>query len=70
MTPEQEIHEIRIELLVYGFAAAKRIAELTNRTHGRMPCPLCHKELLFSIAPGNGHMKARCETENCIDTME
>lgn len=64
------IEQMQIELLLVGFALAKEIASLRKLTSGEMPCPLCKKTLRFSIAPSNGHMAAKCETEGCIHAME
>lgn len=33
-------------------------------------CPICGKDIGFRIAPGNMHMWARCETENCVSFIE
>lgn len=33
-------------------------------------CPICAKRIRFSISSCNGHMHARCETEDCINFME
>jgi ssDNA-binding Zn-finger/Zn-ribbon topoisomerase 1 len=37
---------------------------------GNMPCPICNKgRLYYGIAP-NGHIHARCATDNCLNFME
>lgn len=64
------IEEARFELLLYGFAIVKSVADMRNERSGAMECPLCQKTVKYSIAPSNGHMRARCETENCISAME
>lgn len=69
MTPEQELRQLRFELRLYGFAAAKRISELLKQPAGEMECPLCQKRLRYSTAP-NGHFAAKCETPKCINAME
>lgn len=38
---------------------------------GKMLCPICNKgELYYSRASYNGHVHARCSTENCVSWME
>ena len=37
---------------------------------GTMPCPLCKKELHFRVAGINGHLWAKCETENCVCVVQ
>lgn len=61
---------MRLELLVFGFAAAKELANLAGEKSGAMECPLCLQQLRFSVAPSNGHFAAKCATTNCINMME
>ena len=37
---------------------------------GEIPCPICGGTLRFSRAGYNGHIHARCTTENCVAWME
>lgn len=67
--PEQTIKSLRMEILIYGFAAVKEIARLRGLRSGIMECPLCQSDLKFSIA-GNGHLSAKCSTSKCINMME
>ncbi len=69
-TPEEQISQMRIELVVMGFAVAKETARLKGELTGTMECPLCQRPLQFSTAPGNGHFRARCATPNCINCGE
>ncbi len=62
--------QIRLELLIWGFASVKWIAQLRGEQSGTMECPLCLKQVRFSIAPSNGHCVAKCETEKCISIRE
>jgi len=72
--PKQEGRDarkaMRLELLIYGFAAAKALAEMDGEQSGTMECPLCLKQLKFSVAKSNRHMAARCETSGCINMTE
>lgn len=61
---------MRLELMLYGFAAAKHLAELAGEQSGVMECPLCQQSLKFSVAKSNGHFSAKCSTPNCIEAME
>lgn len=70
MTPEEEIEQIKMELLLFGFAAAKRISQLLNTPDGRMDCPLCGQPLLYSTSRSNGHFRASCSREGCLKAME
>lgn len=71
--PEQERRETfersRLELLLYGFAIVKQMAQLAGSKAGTTKCPLCLRQVRFSIA-SNGHCSAKCETEGCIKAME
>lgn len=62
--------QIRLELLIYGFAAVKSLAQLRGDHSGTMECPLCLKQVRFTIAPSNGHCAAKCETPKCIAIRE
>lgn len=33
-------------------------------------CPICSGVIHFGIAGYNGHMRAQCETENCVNFIE
>lgn len=64
------VAEARMELLIYGFAIVKNVAGMRTEQAGTMPCPLCQKTLHYSVSPSNGHLHARCETEDCVTAME
>ncbi len=38
--------------------------------NGVIDCPICAGKLHFRHAKYNGHIHARCETENCVSWME
>lgn len=42
----------------------------TGAWSGQVDCPQCAKPLHWSKAQCNGHIHARCETDNCIAWME
>lgn len=42
----------------------------TGAWAGQVECPKCAKPLHWSMARCNGHVHARCETDNCISWME
>jgi hypothetical protein len=42
----------------------------TKLTSGAIDCPNCDGRLVFSIAPVNGHIMAKCSTEGCAAWME
>ena len=69
-TPQEQIEQLRMELLVYGFAAAKEIARLRGQASGSMACPLCQQRLVFGTAQCNGHFRAHCSTKDCINATE
>ena len=52
-TVAEQIEELRMELRLVGFAAAKEIARLLGQPSGVMECPLCQEELLYSTAACN-----------------
>jgi uncharacterized Zn-finger protein len=60
----------RLELHLYGFAVVKQMAEFSGQNAGVTQCPLCGKQVKFSIAPSNRHCRARCETDECINAQE
>lgn len=42
----------------------------TGKWSGVVDCPECTAKIHWSKAQCNGHVHARCETENCISWME
>lgn len=42
----------------------------TGAWSGKLDCPQCSKPLRWSVARVNGHIHARCETEECVAWME
>lgn len=71
--PEQQsidfFDDVRVELLLYGFAAIKQLVLFSGQRSGIVQCPLCLKSVKFVIA-SNDHCHARCETTRCINAME
>lgn len=41
-----------------------------NDCRGKMPCPICGGELHYSVSAYNGHVHAKCLTEDCVSFME
>lgn len=53
--------------------AHKAIREHANGRRGfatTMACPICSGTLHYSVSGYNGHIHAKCETENCVCFME
>lgn len=69
-TPEAMEQQLRTELKIYGFAAAKQIAEWRGELSGEMPCPMCGEPLKYSTARSNGHFAAFCSRDGCLNMME
>lgn len=44
--------------------------EATGEWAGSLDCPKCSKPLHWRKAQSNGHIHARCETEDCVSWME
>jgi len=42
----------------------------TGKQNGVIQCPACNGKLGFSVSPGNGHIWAKCETNNCLAWMQ
>lgn len=42
----------------------------TGAWSGHLECPKCSKPLHWAKAECNGHVHARCETDNCVAWME
>lgn len=72
--PDQQARDFfeaaRMELRIYGFAAAKQMAIFADNSHGEMQCPLCLQKLKWNLSSVNGHFSARCSTEGCIRAIE
>lgn len=49
--------------------AEKKGLKKGNPGSGSVTCPICNKMLLYSVA-SNGHMMARCESQNCVAWIE
>jgi len=79
MTPEQqrEFDEIR-EMMQYIIAARKTILSKNvirgkiehGVIHGKIPCPKCGADLLYTRSPVNNHVHGKCTTEGCLSWME
>jgi hypothetical protein len=71
--PEQRVEDFlngaRSELRLYGFAVVKEVASMRKQMAGTMGCPLCQQVLQFAVA-GNGHLRVKCTTINCISAVE
>jgi hypothetical protein len=71
--PDQQARDffeaVRMELRIYGFAAAKQMAIFEDKPSGEMSCPLCLQKLKWNLA-SNGHFSARCSTEGCVRAIE
>lgn len=37
---------------------------------GNIKCPVCTGDIRFQVSSHNGHVMARCSTENCVSWME
>jgi len=67
------LEQVHQELTVYGFAIVKQVAALRgdgHSEHKEMPCPLCGQLLKYSVAEINGHCRAKCSRDGCINIME
>lgn len=62
----------RSEMLMQSLPwIAKIKAEHQNESAGGIDaCPCCNSKIRWSIAACNGHVHARCETEDCLNFME
>jgi hypothetical protein len=67
---EEHISQLLDELMIVGFAVVKEIATLRKQQSGVMLCPMCGRELRFSIAKSNGHLAAHCKRQGCINIVE
>lgn len=38
----------------------------SGKQHGIIECPICKKNIGFTVSPSNGHILGKCETENCL----
>lgn len=75
-TKEINLHEIwakaRLEKLIEVIEGIKPWREKhKGRSHAEViECPACKGRLRLSIAAYNGHVHARCETQDCVSWME
>lgn len=83
---ERTTHEQAVQEAQDCIARSSRTMKVMNAAHehakaaklgkghggrGEMPCPLeCGGILHYSVASYNGHMHAKCSTENCVAWME
>lgn len=49
--------------------ASIKLIRATKKHSGTIVCPACEKTLYYTVAPSNGHIHAKCETDNCISYM-
>ena len=69
---QEEIAEAEAELdrRIAAIAGAREAIVATCLAVGEIECPMCKGNLRFSVAKCNGHIHARCKTENCLQWME
>jgi hypothetical protein len=67
--PEPEEDEVPAALVVFALIKEKHPEKAD--VQDEMACPLCGKGIIkYSIAGSNGHVWARCTTENCVAFMQ
>ena len=37
---------------------------------GKAECPICHKEIRYSVSGYNQHVRLQCETDGCLSIIE
>lgn len=52
-----------------GMCEAIKLIKETNKQHGIIPCPICSKNLAFTVSGYNGHIHGGCETKGCLAWM-
>lgn len=69
---EVEAEEARFTEHLTFVSESIRLCQEDFRTikSGHITCPKCHKGLLYSISPRNGHMAGKCETPDCLEWIE
>lgn len=77
---ESEQREAEIDAAIERMTVAVPAAKLDakekglgrgNGGRGSIPCPICKSGTLhYSVAGYNGHMHAKCTTDNCMSWME
>lgn len=65
---EKAVNELIASMDKIDVASIK--AKHPNGGSGEIPCPVCRKKLMYQVSSYNGHFRARCETDNCINIME
>jgi hypothetical protein len=46
------------------------LSKASKTNAGTIDCPKCKAELRWTLAPSNGHVHAKCQTEGCLQWME
>jgi hypothetical protein len=67
---EKEETQKVIDRLITSRQAIVDITGGKRGVSGSIDCPICGKELHYSVASCNGHIHARCETDGCVSFME
>jgi hypothetical protein len=55
---------------ILNHVGVKESGKPVNDLAGKMPCPVCSKTLHYSVSSYNGHIHARCESDDCVSFME
>lgn len=42
----------------------------TKESKGKIECPKCKRNLLFTVSDYNGHIWGKCETDGCLPWMQ
>lgn len=54
-----------------GITMARAMIIATKQSKGSIRCPHCNAgDLHFSVASFNGHVRAKCTTDRCLNWME
>jgi hypothetical protein len=63
-------HELQkaVERFAQAFCAIHVLRPAPN-TKGAIPCPCCGTELRY-VVQYNGHLWAKCGTENCVEFLQ
>lgn len=69
---KEELDAKLTEIEKRSVATTKAIAAIRKQKSqsGTVQCPLCEKNITYSVAQSNGHIWACCSTEGCLQWMQ
>jgi len=62
--------DMRFKLMIEAIKQCIEHADGKRGVKGTIECPRCGGVLHYAVVPSNGHMRGKCETDNCLQWIQ